>query len=141
MTRTKCSGTKKDGTPCSLYAIPDQKCCRFHETQARCQKTMTVHVDESTFQESDTQQIVKYVTEQFPLKTFYRQVNTDNVLEDFATALVKEVLLKLVKRKWNCIVGRDGQFGLVGSLNEEYETDLCILTVELPQDGFMIYVF
>ena len=138
MTRARCIGKKKNGEPCSLYALPNQTCCRFHHRQPQCGTPLKIHVDESTFEGSVTEAIVAYVKARFPVHAFYAQAKTDNVLEDFASSLVTDVMRK---RRWNCFVARDGQFGLVGPLNEEYDTELCILTIQLPDDGFMLYLF
>ena len=141
MNRIKCMGKKKDGTPCSLYAIQGKKCCRFHVKQPQCQKVPEFYIDESSFDAKEDESILSYVKKNFPFEKYKTQTRTDNLLEDFAAKLVKDIFVKIEKRKWNCLVAQDGYFGLVGSLNEEYETDVFILTIDMGDTGFMIYVF
>ena len=141
--RVRCTGKKKNGEPCSLYAIPGQFCCRFHTTQC-ISSVPEFYVDESTFEDADTEAIMEYTKANFPFKKFENQVPGESVLEDFADALARTVR-KIEDRRWNVLVAKDGSYGLVGPLNEEYDTNLCIMTI-ITNDGglvggFVIYIF
>mgnify|MGYP004328984365 CR=1 FL=1 len=113
-------------------------CCRYHIQQSACVSIPSCVVEESTFSEAEDERVAQYVRRHFPIDAYKAQGADEGVLEDFADALVREVFLKIRRRRWNCLVAEDGRFGLVGLDDQE---EVLIALVRAGGLAFLLYVF
>lgn len=112
--KMSCRGTTLKGAPCRSKPLRGQTCCRYHLDQPACGARVKVFVERS-----DPPDIApaatRYLQEHFPGAALVTQAPNENVLEDFALSLVRNVLLPFAdERPWSCLIAQDGHFGLVG---------------------------